>query len=123
MIRQLRRRGLCRFAARSARALHVVFVSDETKDEMRVECEAGEDLLEIAHANDIDIEGARECTGRCRTPMHWDCLRLLPSVHNADAPSLPTSSFVYRGRRRMRRRVRMLDVSYDFAPGRLRGAP
>lgn len=55
------------------RLLHVIFVSEEANDELRVECEAGDDLLEIAHNNDVDVEGA--CGGECACST---CHMILP---------------------------------------------
>ncbi|PVU99301.1 hypothetical protein BB559_000328 [Furculomyces boomerangus] len=46
--------------------VNLVFVTPE-KQEIPVEAEEGINLLELAHENDVDLEGACECSCACST--------------------------------------------------------
>jgi ferredoxin len=54
-------------STKPASKLHVTFVSSDGKESETVECEEGQHLLEIAHANDVDLEGACEASLACST--------------------------------------------------------
>ena len=55
----LLRRSLCS----AADSVPMTFI-DEEGEEVQVEAEVGKSLLEVAHANEIDLEGARQLTRR-----------------------------------------------------------
>ena len=61
----LLRRGLT--AARYFSTVKFKFLYLKTNEEVKVEAKIGDHLLQVAHANDIDIEGACEASLACST--------------------------------------------------------
>lgn len=52
--------------SKNAETIKVVFRSENEEDKV-VDAPIGENILEVAHANDVDLEGACECSLACST--------------------------------------------------------
>ena len=85
----------------------------EDGEEVEVQAEVGKTLLEVAHANEIDLEGAR-------TPIRR--LAKINHLFYACVASTYISCHRLRGRRRMRRFSGVLDVPPDTRAGHVRRA-
>jgi 2Fe-2S ferredoxin len=79
--------------------VRIVFISPDGNREQTVEAKVGQTVLEVAHENDIDIEGACEGSMACST-----CHVI---VHKDDEAKLPLPS---------EEEADLLDLAYDLAP-------
>ncbi|MEX1147940.1 MAG: 2Fe-2S iron-sulfur cluster-binding protein [Sphingomonadales bacterium] len=77
----------------------IVFVSANGSERREIEAEAGQSVLDVAHAHEIDIEGACEGSMACST-----CHVI---VADADYDRLPPPSVEEED---------LLDLVYDLAP-------
>ena len=79
--------------------VQIIFTSADGSRENVVNAKAGQTVLEVAHENDIDIEGACEGVMACST-----CHVI---VHRDDEAKLPLPS---------EEEADLLDLAYDLAP-------
>ena len=113
--RALSARPLCTPAAAApaaaAETVSITFIEDD--EEIVVDAELGKSLLEVAHANEIDLEGAPEPRVLAPAP---DILRFFPRANPPDFCAHPTACAHCRCLRRL---ARVLNMPPDPREGRV----